>query len=380
MLAVLVLCTGAAAPAIASAEPAGDWTDVERPNAPGLYGQDFLTGVWSDGHVVWAVGATSEDDSPEPQSLPWGVRCSPGSCELLDLAPVTDPLYTTVATTDIHGTAPDDVWAVGYAKPLAGEGLLTFPLIQHFDGSAWTLVDTSGLPSSFLESVAAVAPDDVWAMGCSRPCGGDSAVVLLHWDGIAWTDVSDELPEAYRHGSSYDQGDLLADGDRLFLPLGGDLLVREHDAWTVALDRHANVRAAGMVGDRVWAVGRHDVPGQSTARAAAWRERDSGWRRLPSPGRFSGSLTTVTGPDRRHVWVGGSTHQTGNTASWVLRRFDGAAWSIIPAPEHPPEDGVWYSLEDATTGPGGHPFTVGYFGDACDCGTSDVLRRGPSPD
>jgi hypothetical protein len=76
--------------------------------------------------------------------------------------------------TSIHGTGPDDIWAVGTYQA------------WHYDGSKWTLVATDqspvpGLDQSYYAGsnfVHALAPDDVWVTGAHG--------FLSHWDGRAW--------------------------------------------------------------------------------------------------------------------------------------------------------------------------------------------------
>jgi hypothetical protein len=79
----------------------------------------------------------------------------------------------------VDGVSSDDLWAVGARFVDCGEQLCGTGEIQHFDGSAWTHVNT---PAPTLESVHAVAADDVWAVGF----GG---VTIWHYDGASWREV-----------------------------------------------------------------------------------------------------------------------------------------------------------------------------------------------
>jgi len=88
----------------------------------------------------------------------------------------------------------DDIWAVG-TRFLNGWTGLTAALIEHWDGRAWTVVDgadTNGA-SVRLNAVAAVASDDVWAVGEYLPTSDEttaSAPLIEHWNGNAWELVS----------------------------------------------------------------------------------------------------------------------------------------------------------------------------------------------
>jgi hypothetical protein len=61
--------------------------------------------------------------------------------------------------------APNDIWAVGGRR----SNINPQTLAEHFDGNSWQVVPTPSLGA--LSSVAAVASNDVWAVGGGL--GGD---------------------------------------------------------------------------------------------------------------------------------------------------------------------------------------------------------------
>ena len=70
--------------------------------------------------------------------------------------------------------APDDVWA------LVSRG------VQHFDGVAWsTSLQLADTFNGFLEGIAAAASDDVWVVGTTFEAG-DARGYLNHYDGRSW--------------------------------------------------------------------------------------------------------------------------------------------------------------------------------------------------
>jgi hypothetical protein len=89
----------------------------------------------------------------------------------------------------VAALASDNVWAVGYfdsvgPKPPA-------PLIEHWNGRSWSLQPThaltrltTALPQT-LASVAALAPNDVWVLGHGVRVSGPFDV-FLHWNGTSW--------------------------------------------------------------------------------------------------------------------------------------------------------------------------------------------------
>lgn len=91
------------------------------------------------------------------------------------------------------GFGPDDVFAVGM-----GGGAM------HYDGSEWTRLDTG--VTEALWGVWGNSPDDLWMVG------GDTALIILHYDGRRFTRVS--APDNDRNAESLYK--VWGIGDRLF--------------------------------------------------------------------------------------------------------------------------------------------------------------------
>jgi hypothetical protein len=73
--------------------------------------------------------------------------------------------------------SPSDVWAVG-----SGGGQ---PLVEHWDGSTWSLVPTPTFGNGGLfHKIAAIEPDDMWAVGFAN---AQQQALAEHWDGTAWS-------------------------------------------------------------------------------------------------------------------------------------------------------------------------------------------------
>ena len=91
--------------------------------------------------------------------------------------------HPSLAISILFGVAAlssNDVWAVGYEESLIS-GYRT--LIEHWDGSAWSIIQ-DGTHEGWLTSVTAIAPDDVWAVGSTNYIGQG---LIEHWDGTTWT-------------------------------------------------------------------------------------------------------------------------------------------------------------------------------------------------
>lgn len=106
--------------------------------------------------------------------------------------------YSEINTLrSVAGVAANDLWAVGNA------GASTLAL--HWNGSNWSVIPTpnGGSPWNELTGVAALSSGDVWAVGytysefdtCGEGCYQDFPNALIeHWDGSAWSVVPSPSP------------------------------------------------------------------------------------------------------------------------------------------------------------------------------------------
>src|SRR5215211_6003374 len=91
----------------------------------------------------------------------------------------------------VAAIASNDVWAVG------GYGNLTTQaqqLIQHWDGQNWAVAPTPALPTTYNEllAVSALSTNDVWAVGSSS-----GEALIEHWDGTSWQVVPNANPGTF---------------------------------------------------------------------------------------------------------------------------------------------------------------------------------------
>jgi hypothetical protein len=160
------------------------WSVAQAPDIPG-YGASLRAVAGSSDNDVWAVGWFLENNSRHNLTLHWDGKA-------WQRIPVPD--VVNVGDNSINGLygvaaiAPNDVWAVGYAASLSTP-YQTVTL--HWNGSAWQIVPSPNLtrPGSYnaLNAVVAVSSNDVWAVGGAPvDLGVDGRAILMHWDGSAW--------------------------------------------------------------------------------------------------------------------------------------------------------------------------------------------------
>ena len=198
--------------------------------------------------------------------------------------PSDSPLYGVQAFAD------DDVWAVGSTGDRG--------LIVHWDGASWSPVPfptPAGATYTFLQKVAGVAPDDVWATGASE--GTTDQLLFLHWNGSAWSMVSAPTPGEYR-------------------------FVRGMTA---------------LSSTDVWVVGDWEEPAPSyTEHPLVEHWNGTAWSSVKSPlGTEPWGVTSVSGSD---AWLVGVTGSASSSYAATAEHWNGTSWATVPGPNPGPGD------------------------------------------
>jgi hypothetical protein len=184
------------------------------------------------------------------------------------------PLTGTGATlSGVAATSPRDIWAVGNYDT----GTRFQPLIEHFNGTHWSLIPAPTPGSALLSRISLQAPGNGWAAG-ARGAAGRTQALLMHWDGRHW--AAARSPAISRSGLA----DVLALTPRL-----------------------------------AWAVGSYS-PSTGVNRTLIERWTGRAWTVTPSPNRRQGSeLLGITGT-QRHLWAVGAalTDTCPPEVSWAV--------------------------------------------------------------
>jgi hypothetical protein len=217
------------------------------------------------------------------------VPAAPGQCSWVAVAsPNRMPDHLENQLNAVAAVAEDDIWAVGdsFVNQEGGENV---PLTMHWDGADWTIVpvpDAFG-PTSLVD-VDGTSPSDVWAVGL----GHDA----LHWDGEQWTVVPLADPGTadwhLQAVSANAPDDVWAAGNTATGHSGGTLV--EHwtgDRWAVAQqgdyppepltgEPYAGLNGIDALAGEVWAVGStENVAPAETSNTLALHMMDQGWGR-----------------------------------------------------------------------------------------------------
>jgi hypothetical protein len=379
------------------------WGVVSTPSPGTAY--NFLQAVSADApNDVWAVGQqTSPNTTAQPLIEHWNGAAWSYS------APATQS-GTAIDLSGVAALSTSNVWAVGSGTVSTPQSTTTVPLIEHWDGSRWSIVTGASLPSSSsgpqytsLSAVAALSANDVWAVGS----------LIEHWNGSAWSVVATASGDAdFTSVSASAANDVWAAGTGLPSGVGGcgygaAAFVDHWDGshWTSvsaavppsgsSISGLTAVSAASA--SDVWVVGGTGVSSGRAFAYAPFVEHWDGahWNTLSTPtARTAGGLAGVAarpgvafavgqnidrnGPSTTHIerWTGGqwaiasspspgtlanALHAVTGTSArdvWAVgssaggtlaEHWDGSTWSVVPSANAAPVDDVLYGASAASS-------------------------------
>jgi hypothetical protein len=143
------------------------WTVIPNPSRWTLYA---ITAISSND--VWAVG--------EQSILHWNGT----TWSIVSFPPPPGDSYQILK--GISAVSANDIWAVGYSQWSYFYGYRYAPLTYHWDGTRWSWVPNAGDIDNYLHAVAAIAANDVWAVGDNGQ--------TQHWNGANWSVVAAPYP------------------------------------------------------------------------------------------------------------------------------------------------------------------------------------------
>ena len=232
--------------------------------------RSFLTATTAiTANDIWAVGFTDS-----------GTFAEHFNGTSFTVVPTPTPAGSVGAQLlGVTATASNNVWAVGenVTHDSAGDPIFS-PLIEHFDGTSWSIIASPSLASQgLLNGVTAIAADNIWAVGSLGHGRGGN--LIEHFDGTSWSVVT--APS-------------LSSRDAL-LSISG---TSSHD---------------------IWAVGETVIPRR---------------RRFCTSTAHSGAacLSRAAAPDLCHDAC--FERRLGGHGGTV-DHFDGTSWSVVPAPSGP---------------------------------------------
>jgi hypothetical protein len=204
---------------------------------------------------VWAVGESSAGPLVEFfNGKTWSIQATPSGGGVLN---------------SVTAHSPTDVWAVGSTSLGSGTGYL----IEHFDGTSWSISFSTSANRASLTGISAVSPTDIYAVGSTKNTGTQ----ILHFDGSTWSTLATS-----------------ASG----LPGRAIDAISDSDIW--------------VVGDG----------GTANFNGTAWTQ---------VPDAVGGDLAAITGSSPNDLFAVGETLST--TDEPLVEQWNGSTWSVVTSAE-----------------------------------------------
>lgn len=206
----------------------------------------------------------------------------------------------------VQAISANDIFAVGTAN--ADLASAASPLVEHFDGSTWSVVSTPLFSTPVqLNQLAIISATDMWAVGVSGTLQTTELPFAMHFDGTEWKQVS--VP---------------AGKNKIFTELRGVTAIATND---------------------VWAVGFTETNGAPAEVTLTEHWDGTAWSIVPSPNQGASGgiqpenqLFGVSAISSTDVWACGFNVvvKTGNFAI-LIEHWDGKTWTVSPSPQ--PQEG-----------------------------------------
>ena len=252
---------------------------------------------------------------------------------------------TDARLSAVAAIAGNDVWAVGFTN--------SDSLTIHWDGNTWSVVPSPNAGrDDYLYGITAISADDVWAVGSYYAENVGYRTLTLHWDGIAWSIV----PSAYAVGQNYllavdavSTNDVWAVGHLSAQTTSTLILHWDGIAWSVVpgpdpLPPYVSLSGIAAISPgNVWAVGSSTYYRDYTLilhwDGIAWSVVPS-----PNPGGAYNRLSDIEAVSANDMWAVGVYDDRPLTIHW-----DGSAWSVVPSPRGGPAYNNLYSIAAIST-------------------------------
>jgi hypothetical protein len=239
---------------------------------------------------------------------------------------VSSPFISNSSLSGTAAIADNDIWAVGM---IAGAKISNdMTLAEHFNGASWSVIFTPTLQGAELAAVDGVASNDVWAVGAQMlRNNGSSQPLIDHWDGTSWSIVS---------SPSFPNGGFLT----------GVAAVSANDAWAVgtasgsssALVEHWDGTSWSIVSSPAFTGGgvsgiAADASNDVWAVGGTTKLHFNGtsWSAVPAPTTVSAGSVTVLSPSDAWAAGGGQGPPPSDTEA-MLEQWNGTSWTIVPSP------------------------------------------------
>jgi hypothetical protein len=262
------------------------------------------------------------------QAADWEVVASPNSGRQAN------------SLSSVAAVADNDVWAVGWAFNAQLNAYRT--VTEHWNGTRWSLVRSPNATNGYnlLNGVAVVAANDVWTVG-QAAIGSTYSTLVEHWNGTAWSIIPS--PNVAGNSNVLEAISVISASDIWAVGYWSDSNFINHPltihwngtTWSIVSSPGVNddilFGVDAIASNDIWAVGRS----QQEARTLTLHWNGSAWSVVPSPndGFEDNILFGVAAIASNDVWAVGSAC----CEATLALHWDGVSWNVVGTPTFNPQ-------------------------------------------
>lgn len=312
---------------------------------PVLPGALVASGLLIAAGLLWVGAALGSVNAA------WDIVPSPNP-----VGPQTNYLYSVACPSS------RDCWAVGLSNSSTG----WVSLIEHWDGSSWSVVTPpAGSDSTQLFGITCLSASDCWAVGDYSTTGNVYQTLIEHWNGTLWSIVHSDNTSGTENNelngiTCESVSDCWAVGFYVTTPPINSnettvyqTLVEHWDgsSWSIVMSPNTlpvenNVleSATCISASDCWTVGYSRTSGVFQTLVERWD--GASWTIVNSPnvnGAPFNILNSVRCTSASDCWAVGDYQMASTTVNLVsqtlIERWNGTSWNIVTSPNSSTTDG-----------------------------------------
>ncbi len=257
-------------------------------------------------------------------------------------SPNPNPIFDLL--NSVAAISSKDTWAVGYTD---NKNSFIKTLIEHWDGSQWNSVSSPnpGKGHDTLNAVAAISPNDVWAVGDFSQGQAGVQTLIEHWNGSHWNVVPSPSPgyvgDSLQGITAISASDIWAVGYEVIGFFENQTLIEHWNGkqWSVVpspspIPGGNNVLqgVAAISANDVWAIGSYIDNNSLIEHTIAEHWNGATWKLVPSanPNLTLDTFQAVSALATNDVWAVGIAGKAG--LGGLIEHWNGSKWNVIHDP------------------------------------------------
>lgn len=257
-----------------------------QPPSPGTNNNDLLAVTVLSACNAWAVG-TRSDTPLATQTL---IEHWNGTAWTVVPSPSPSDVSNELAA--VGASSPKDMWAVGYSS----NGTSFRPLIEHYNGLGWRAVRAPHTGTGGgLVGIVAFGKKEAWAVGSTTLASGGTRELIEHWNGRAWK-------------------------------IQASPTVGTENGFVGGID--------GSSPKDIWVVGYRGRFGESASTTLIEHWNGTAWKvvKAPNGSDFTNQLSAVSVVSPSDAWAAGYSDAFGKPSRTLLEHWNGHAWKKVASP------------------------------------------------